>query len=124
MTVGQTTTPDEPPTPDEYRVHFAGTFSYSATITATNPEEAIELAHEGITDLCAHCTGWGESWTREVGTDGLEFIEATCGGKVVETGRTMFDELGDNVKRERDKVAALEERLAAAQARIKELEGA
>jgi kynurenine formamidase len=52
----------------KYRVHFEAVADLRLTVEAANEEDAIETAFDNLPgDICAHCTGWGKKWSREIG---------------------------------------------------------
>lgn len=52
----------------KYRVTMSATINQSITIEADNEDDAIDRAYEEAPgDLCAHCAGWGQSWSRDLG---------------------------------------------------------
>ncbi|MFE7462331.1 hypothetical protein ACWFMI_24915 [Nocardiopsis terrae] len=109
-------------TPAEYTVNFTTSADITITVTAANVDDAIEKAHDqGPSDVCAQCSGWGQKWSRHLG-DELEMVEVSVDGEVVETGRTFVDEQISAARKATAKAAKLQEQLAAAQARIAELE--
>ena len=62
-----------PPNGDQavkYRVSMETGAWMSITVEADDPDEAIERAYEEIPgDICAHCSGWGQTWSRELSDD-------------------------------------------------------
>lgn len=62
----------------EYTVHFTDTLSVSVVIDTdeTDPEAIAEAAYEELPrgGLCAHCSGWGQSWTRDLSRQEEVFV--------------------------------------------------
>jgi hypothetical protein len=53
-----------------YKVHLTGHQSAAITVEAEDPDDAIDKAlNEGIPGICAHCSGWGQTWWREEGDE-------------------------------------------------------
>lgn len=49
-----------------YVVHLVQPVEISVHVDADSPEAAIEAAHEqGVSGICAHCSGWGQEWSRD-----------------------------------------------------------
>lgn len=53
-----------------YRVHLYTTLSASVEVEAEDREAAIDAAYGGeLPTLCAQCSGWGSSWSADLGDD-------------------------------------------------------
>lgn len=53
-----------------YTVHFTKIESVSVHVDADDPQAAIEAAYdEAPADVCAQCSGWHQTWTRESGDE-------------------------------------------------------
>lgn len=50
----------------KYRVYFTGTADLTVTVDVNDPEAAIEQAYDEMpSGLCAQCSGWGRTWSRD-----------------------------------------------------------
>ncbi|MBA2951452.1 hypothetical protein [Streptomyces himalayensis] len=56
----------------KYRVPLNG-YAYATVVVETDetdPEAIVELAYEETpTDVCGHCSGWGQTWSLEIGDE-------------------------------------------------------
>lgn len=71
---------------NKYRIYFTGVESISVEVEADSLEEAQEAAWEEVPrGVCAQCSGYGASWSRDAAED-LEMDEATYSvdGQLVE----------------------------------------
>lgn len=56
----------------KYRVPLNGYASATVTVETdeTDPEAIVNLAlEEGVSSPCAQCSGWGQSWSLEIGDE-------------------------------------------------------
>jgi len=67
----------------KYRVYLTTTASATVYVEAENPDDAIDLAYEeGPAGICAHCSGWGQNWSVDLGEWGTD--DQAPQGEVVE----------------------------------------
>lgn len=53
-----------------YRVAFNTGAWATVTVEAENADDAINLAYDELpSDICAHCSGWGQKWSRGIGEE-------------------------------------------------------
>ena len=68
----------------KFTAHFQAGASASATVEADDYDEAIDKAHDEITGgLCAYCSGYGQSYGKDIGD--FEVYEVTD-----ESGETVW----------------------------------
>lgn len=69
--------------PMKYAVDFNDWVTTTVTVEADDVDEAIEKAFdERPTDLCAHCTGWGQEWSRDMGEPDVLGVYDEQGNKI------------------------------------------
>lgn len=53
-----------------YRVTLTSSAGFYITVEADSEDEAIDLAYdEAPSGVCAHCSGYGQEWSLDLGDD-------------------------------------------------------
>lgn len=95
-----------------YFLNYVGSADVTATITANSLEEAEETAHDhDMSGLCAHCSGAGRLLKVSLG-DEFTLVSATEDDTELDI---PDDSVYGELKRARERIAALEKQLAAAE---------
>lgn len=51
----------------QYQVHMSTVSSFSLTVEADDPDDAIEKAFGDSPTICAQCSGWGKGYGLDLG---------------------------------------------------------
>ena len=75
----------------KFKVFMSAVTSFSITVEGNDYDDAIEKAYEErVPDVCAQCSGWGQTWSLDMGevweTDAVEDAD----GKEVFADRAMW----------------------------------
>jgi hypothetical protein len=97
----------------KYTVRFTGNVDSFIKVNAEDPDTAIDNAYaQGIGDLCASCTGWGQTWGREEGEEMEVYSVEDENENEVLTEDTYLDQLRKQVEAQAEEIRELKARLA------------